>query len=47
MVQITNFYLLMMFLVAFFDGMDTAVMGFIAPDLIRDWGIEKSDIIPC
>lgn len=36
----------MMFLVAFFDGMDTAVMGYIAPDLIREWQISKADIIP-
>lgn len=36
----------MMFLVAFFDGMDTAVMGYIAPDLIREWHISKADIIP-
>lgn len=41
-----TFIFLMMFLVAFFDGMDTAVMGYIAPDLIQDWGIQKSDIIP-
>lgn len=37
---------IMMFLVAFFDGMDTAVMGYIAPDLIQDWHITKADIIP-
>ncbi len=37
---------IMMFLVAFFDGMDTAVMGYIAPDLIHDWQISKADIIP-
>lgn len=36
----------MMFLVAFFDGMDTAVMGYIAPDLIREWQISKADMIP-
>ena len=36
----------MMFLVAFFDGMDTAVMGYIAPDLIKEWGVTKLDIIP-
>lgn len=40
------FIFIMMFLVAFFDGMDTAVMGYIAPDLIRDWNISKTDLIP-
>lgn len=36
----------MMFFVAFFDGMDTAVIGYIAPDLIRDWQISKADLVP-
>lgn len=37
---------IMMFLLAFFDGMDTAVIGYITPDLIRDWQISRADIIP-
>ena len=36
----------MMFLVAFFDGMDTAVIGYIAPDIIREWQVSKADLIP-
>lgn len=34
------------FLVAFFDGMDTAAIGYIAPSLLDDWGIEKSQLAP-
>ncbi|WP_373741821.1 MFS transporter [Neisseria sp.] len=34
------------FLVAFFDGMDTAAIGYIAPSLLDDWGIEKKELAP-
>lgn len=34
------------FLVAFFDGMDTAAIGYIAPNLLDDWGIGKKDLVP-
>ncbi|MDO4436105.1 MAG: MFS transporter [Cardiobacteriaceae bacterium] len=34
------------FLIAFFDGLDTALMGFIAPYLSADWGIEKGALAP-
>ncbi|WP_274585215.1 MFS transporter [Neisseria leonii] len=34
------------FLVAFFDGMDTAAIGYIAPSLLADWGIEKKELAP-
>ena len=34
------------FLVAFFDGMDTAAIGYIAPSLSDDWGIGKKDLAP-
>lgn len=34
------------FLVAFFDGMDTAAIGYIAPSLSDDWGIGKQDLAP-
>lgn len=37
---------IMTFLVAFFDGMDTAIMGYIAPSLMQDWGINKSQLVP-
>lgn len=37
---------IMTFLVAFFDGLDTAVMGYIAPSLMQDWGIDKSQLVP-
>lgn len=29
------------FLVFFCDGLDTGIIGFIAPQLIEDWGISK------
>lgn len=34
------------FLVAFFDGYDTAVIGYIAPSLLEEWGIERKDLAP-
>lgn len=34
------------FLVAFFDGMDTAAIGYIAPSLLDDWGIQKKELAP-
>ena len=34
------------FLVAFFDGMDTAAVGYIAPSLLDDWGLEKKQLAP-
>ena len=37
---------LMTFLIAFFDGYDTAVIGYIAPSLLAEWGLEKSALAP-
>ncbi|WP_445115825.1 MFS transporter [Acinetobacter sp. WZC-1] len=34
------------FLIVFFDGVDTAAMGFIAPALAEDWGIDRSQLGP-
>ncbi len=34
------------FAIAFFDGYDTAVIGYIAPSLISEWGIAKADLAP-
>ncbi|MFJ4143212.1 MFS transporter [Pseudomonas sp. NPDC089734] len=34
------------FLIVFLDGLDTAAMGFIAPALSQDWGIERSSLGP-
>lgn len=34
------------FFIAFFDGYDTAVIGYIAPSLLAEWGIEKSHLAP-
>lgn len=33
-------------LIIFMDGLDTGVIGFAAPSLIQDWGIEKSALAP-
>ncbi|ATD65412.1 MFS transporter [Neisseria weixii] len=33
-------------LIAFFDGMDTAAIGYAAPSLLEEWGIEKSQLAP-
>jgi AAHS family 4-hydroxybenzoate transporter-like MFS transporter len=37
---------LMCFLIVFLDGLDTAAMGFIAPALSQDWGIDRSSLGP-
>ncbi|MDY3331541.1 MAG: aromatic acid/H+ symport family MFS transporter [Pelistega sp.] len=34
------------FLVAFFDGYDTAVIGYIAPSLVQEWGISRPALAP-
>ncbi len=34
------------FLIIFTDGIDTAAMGFIAPALAQDWGIDRSQLGP-
>jgi AAHS family 4-hydroxybenzoate transporter-like MFS transporter len=34
------------FFVVLFDGFDVAVMGFIAPSLIQDWGLSKAAFGP-
>lgn len=34
------------FLIVFLDGLDTAAMGFIAPALSLDWGIERASLGP-
>ena len=34
------------FFIAFFDGYDTAVIGYIAPSLLGEWGIEKGALAP-
>ena len=34
------------FLIVFIDGLDTAAMGFIAPALSQDWGIERASLGP-
>ncbi|MBP8005785.1 MAG: MFS transporter [Acinetobacter sp.] len=34
------------FLIVFVDGIDTAAMGFIAPALTQDWGIDRSQLGP-
>ncbi len=37
---------LLMFLVAFFDGMDTAMMGYVAPSILKEWQLSKAQLIP-
>lgn len=37
---------LLCFLIVFLDGLDTAAMGFIAPALSQDWGIDRSSLGP-
>ncbi|UMZ13423.1 MFS transporter [Pseudomonas sp. MPFS] len=37
---------LLCFLIVFLDGLDTAAMGFIAPALSLDWGIERASLGP-
>ena len=34
------------FLVALFDGLDTAAIGYIAPSLLTEWNLEKSHLAP-
>jgi len=34
------------FLIVFVDGIDTAAMGFIAPALAQDWGLDRSQLGP-
>lgn len=34
------------FLIAFFDGYDTAVIGYIAPSLLQEWGMGKAALAP-
>ena len=34
------------FLIVFVDGIDTAAMGFIAPALVQDWGVDRADLGP-
>lgn len=33
-------------LIIFMDGLDTGVIGFVAPSLIQDWGITKAQLAP-
>lgn len=37
---------LLCFLIVFLDGLDTAAMGFIAPALTQDWGIDRASLGP-
>jgi AAHS family 4-hydroxybenzoate transporter-like MFS transporter len=37
---------LLCFLIVFIDGLDTAAMGFIAPALSLDWGIDRASLGP-
>ncbi|MDP3848005.1 MAG: MFS transporter [Pseudomonas sp.] len=37
---------LLCFLIVFLDGLDTAAMGFIAPALTQDWGVERASLGP-
>ncbi|WP_437883756.1 MFS transporter [Pseudomonas sp. LRF_L74] len=37
---------LLCFLIVFLDGLDTAAMGFIAPALTQDWGVDRSSLGP-
>src|SRR3954470_6520640 len=34
------------FVIVLLDGFDTAAIGFIAPSLLKEWGIEKSALGP-
>ncbi|KAI3602702.1 4-hydroxybenzoate transporter (plasmid) [Cupriavidus necator H850] len=38
--------LILCFLVVAADGYDTAVIGFIAPSLVKDWGVDRSALGP-
>lgn len=35
---------LLCFLIVFLDGLDTAAMGFIAPALTQEWGIDRASL---
>lgn len=37
---------LLCFLIVFLDGLDTAAMGFIAPALSQEWGIDRASLGP-
>ena len=34
------------FVVVLLDGFDTAAIGFVAPSLLKEWGVEKSALGP-
>lgn len=38
--------LLLCFLIMLLDGFDTAVIGYVAPELILEWGLERSELAP-
>jgi len=38
--------LILCFMIVAVDGFDTAAMGYVAPALVQDWGIEKSSLGP-
>ncbi|MFI8481007.1 MFS transporter [Pseudomonas sp. NPDC078700] len=38
--------MILCFLIVFLDGLDTAAMGFIAPALTQDWGIDRASLGP-
>jgi len=40
------FIAIICFLIVFVDGIDTAAMGFIAPALAQDWGVDRSQLGP-
>ena len=40
------FVLALCFLTVFVDGFDNAAMGYVAPALVVDWGIKRSDLAP-
>jgi AAHS family 4-hydroxybenzoate transporter-like MFS transporter len=40
------FILALCFLIVFVDGFDNAAMGYVAPALVGDWGIERADLAP-
>ncbi|HED1310808.1 TPA: MFS transporter, partial [Kluyvera ascorbata] len=38
--------LMLCFITVALDGFDTAIIGFIASDLVQEWGVQKSDLGP-
>jgi len=38
--------LVLCFITVALDGFDTAIIGFIASDLVQEWGVQKSDLGP-